>query len=443
MRVIPAISLAIFLGTLAVAAQEQKKADDAIDRVPVEQWLAGPDRKDFKWDVQLLPAHLTFQQRYIVQVRAAVDVASLRAADKRDLYFVLKVADESGKWLPDDTHNHYVVPPDIDKSNDIEFTAGFYAKPGHYTAALILYDAEHKQGNVWRKAFEVKPPKNDPLPSLDEKLAPVEFVDEVPEDALPVHNTPGYVRSRRGPPVLLGAPPAVRGDEQWRPGHGMELLPVRNSRPLRVDVILNVAPWLDPYLMRGPAAASYRTDAGRIAQIGALLSHISVPNGCVRVSAIDLSKLQVVFDPTDGKDADWDKLTDKIRKHDHDTIDVNVLSNRKSTAGFLRDYMTNLMEDRSACGGENAERAIILVSHDFSFPNGTHGDRLWPDTQCACRFYHLHITGASGGDDLEKFLKPANPRRLDAGSPEEFRKVVAELIGDLGSAPGHGHEAAK
>ena len=210
-----------------------------------------------------------------------------------------------------------------------------------------------------------------------------------------------------------------------------------------LDVVLNVAPWLDPNLMRGPSAGAYRTDAGRMLQIGALLSHLNVQNGCVRVSAIDLAKQEVVFDPVEGRDADWDKLTEKVRKHDHDTISVSVLSNRKSTASFLRDYMTNVMEDHSGCAGASSERAIILVSHDFASPSGTHGDRLWPDTQCACRFYHLRITGGREGDDLEKFLKPANPRRFDASSPENFRRVVAELIADLGSPPDRPREAAK
>ena len=423
-------SLAAMSVISPASAQEDKKgSEDLGPNVPTMQWLAGADRKDYKWDVELMSPRLTFQQRNLVQVRAYVDVAQLVGTGKHDLYFVLKVADAKGNWLPDDTHNHYPLPPDISKDNDIQFTAGFYAKPGTYTAALLLYDAEQSKGNVWRKQFEVKPPKHDPLPELDRNIPPIEFVDEVPEDALPVRSGAGFNHTRR---FQYGGT-----DEQWPPGHGIELLPVRSSsrRPLQIDVVLNVAPWIDPFMQARPSPGSYRAEAGRMVQIGALLSHITVSTGCVRVSAVDLAKLEVVVDRVDGRQADWEKLGEKIRKHDHDTISVSVLSKQKSTAGFLRDFMTNIMVDGKGCGGAEADHAIVLVSHDFSFPSGTSGDRFWPDSKCACRYYYVRVRGANTSDDLDKFFKPANPRRFDVHSPEEFRKTIAELLDDL-SSPG-------
>ena len=421
------LAVCIAAGVVVAPAKAQdanKPAEESAPNIPVTQWLAGPERKDYPWDVELIQPRLTFQQRFLLQVRATVDVAPMIDGRKHDLWFVLKVADAEGHWLPDDTHNHYPIPPDLSKENDITFTSGFYAKPGRYTAGLVLYDAGTSKGSVWRKQFEVKAPKHDPLPGMDRDLPTVDFVDDVPDDAVPVRSGAGFIRPRRFQ--------YVGTDEQWPPGRGIEFLPVHSSsrRPLRVDVILNVAPWLDPYMQVAPSQRSYRTEAGRMAQIGALLSHIAVPNGCVQVSAVDLSKLEVVFGRQEGRDADWQKLTEKIRKHDHDTISVSVLSKQKTTAGFLRDFLTNIMVDQSGCG-KDGEHAIVFVSHDFSFPAGTNGDRLWPDTQCACRYYYVRVPGPNGADDLDKFLKPAKPRRFDVDSPAAFRKAVAELLEDL------------
>ena len=427
--------LVLMLGPL-VAAQEKEKKDEPRPDLPIEQWLRGPDRLDFKWKVELLAPRLTFQQRNLVQVRAYVDVAPIRKDEHHDFYFVLKVADEKGNWLSDETFNHYPLPPGLNKDNEIQYSAGLYAKTGRYTAAMILYDLATGKGNVWRKLFEVKPPKNDPLPKMDRDLPPVEFISEVPNDALPVRDKTVFLPRHRGAPQFTEA--------EWPPGHGMEFLPVPAPRPTRVDIILNVAPHLEPNYMARTSATQYRAVAGRVLQIGSLLSHLNIDRGCVRVSAVDLSKLSVVFDRVDGRTADWDKLTEQVRKIDHDTVSVDVLSNRKSTAGFLRDFMTNIMMDSSACGASTAktDRVVILVSHDFQFPSGTHGDHLWPDVQCACRFVYLRIDSVSA-DDLEKFLKPADPRRVDVHSPEQFRKTVAELIEDLSGGRARAREAAQ
>ncbi len=434
---------------LTVAAQEKKdaKPDEPHPNLPVAQWLRGSDRTDFKWRVELLPPRMTFQQRYLVQVRAYVDVQPLVGDDKRDFYFLLKVADEMGNWLPNDTYNHYPLPPGLDKKSEIQYATGLYAKPGKYTAALVLFDAVQGQGNVWRKQFEVKAPKKDPLPTMDRDIPAIEFLTEVPSDALPTHERVAVMRrGRLAVPAISGSSEA--SDEEWPPGHGSEFLPVRPPRPLRVDIVLNFAPWIDPYLQRRTTASAYRADSGRMLQIGAVLSHLNVERGCVRVGAVDLSKLTVVFNRLDGHDADWDKITEQVRKIDHNTVSAAVLGNRKSTAGFLRDYMTDLMTDASGCGpgSEKTDHVIVLVSHDFQFPAGTRGDRLWPDVQCSsCRYYHLRINGGGPGssDDLEKFFKAANPRRFDVNSPEQFRKALAEMIDEFSGGRERAREAAR
>src|SRR5690348_13258112 len=90
-----------------LAAQEPKDKDEPRPKFPMEQWLNGPDRQDFKWRVELKSPRLTFQQRNLVQVRAYLDVPPAQDNHQDDLFFFLKVADEKGKWLSDDSYNHY------------------------------------------------------------------------------------------------------------------------------------------------------------------------------------------------------------------------------------------------------------------------------------------------------------------------------------------------
>ena len=59
----------------------------------VDRWLSGPDREDFRWDVQVSFPFLTLQQRYRVKIGALFDGGGLRHSTiQHDLHFVLKVA---------------------------------------------------------------------------------------------------------------------------------------------------------------------------------------------------------------------------------------------------------------------------------------------------------------------------------------------------------------
>ncbi len=429
------------LALLPLAAQQKKANDEPRPDLPIEQWLGGPDRQDFKWKVELSAPRLTFQQRNLLQVTAVADVVSKKDDTHHDLYFVLKVADEKGNWLPRDSYNHYPLPPGVNKDNEIQYSTGFYAKPGKYTAALILYDATTSKGNLWRKHFEVKPPKDDALPGMDRNIPEVEFINEVPGDALP---TPEHrvitFRSRR----VVG-PVAVRSevvDPEWPLGHGVEVLPVAAPRPMRVDIVLNLSPFVDPSFLARTTPTQSRSAVGRILQIGSVLSHLDLAGGCVRVSAIDLSKLSVPFEPVDGRSADWDKLEEQAHRIDHNTVSVDVLGNRKSTPGFLAEHLSKLAADNSACGGsDKPERVVVLVSHDFQFPSGSHADRA-PDFQCTCRFIYLRVA-SRGLDDIDKFLKPANAHRIDVHSPEQFRKALADLIAALSGGRERAREVAQ
>ena len=110
--------------------------------LPIDEWLAQGEHKTFAWKVHVSHPSLTFQQRYRVWVTAAVDTDSLQSRSvQRDLHFVLKVADQDGKWLQGDTYNRFPINNKFDQPEDITFEAGLYLQPGSYTVAVLIYDA--------------------------------------------------------------------------------------------------------------------------------------------------------------------------------------------------------------------------------------------------------------------------------------------------------------
>src|SRR5205085_380861 len=148
--------------------------------------------------------------------------------------------------------------------------------------AVLAYEAGTKQYDVHRQVIQVARPKHDDFPQLDRDLPVVEFLPEVPRDSSSVERG----RRQRFAPGGASEP---KLDDAWALGHGHEWLPVRNAAPIRLDVVLNFANWLDPELRQSPSATLYRRRIGRLLQIGSVLSHLGLANGCVRVSGMDVN----------------------------------------------------------------------------------------------------------------------------------------------------------
>jgi hypothetical protein len=67
-----ALPLALLASTcLPVPASAQ--TSETRPALPIDEWLRGPDREDFRWKVRVSRPRLTFQQRHLVQIRATVD----------------------------------------------------------------------------------------------------------------------------------------------------------------------------------------------------------------------------------------------------------------------------------------------------------------------------------------------------------------------------------
>jgi hypothetical protein len=419
---------AIFAATPAPAQKAKPRP-----ALPVEQWLRGPDRQDFPWKVQLLPARLTFQQRYLVQLRATIPAAVLqKGAPERDLYFVVKAADERGRWFDGESYNHYPVPPSLSSQTDVEFDLGLYTRPGDYQIAVMVYDRVLRQGNLWRGPLHVPSLKDDPLPQLERDLPAIEFLPDVPRESLFREAPRQRFRTRRW--------------DQWQPkddrdstalwplGHGREWLPLSGTRPLRIDVLLNFSQVVDPGMQFQPSPSVHQEDVGQVLQIGSLLSHLGVASGCVRITGLDIVRRHVIFERQDGRELNWDKVRDTVAKLDQTTVDVRSLEDRTRGGSFLRDHLARLMADAPACGSgrELPQRVVVVVSRELSFPGGAKLEP--PAAKGCCRFFYLQTRGHELYEGIWNLLKPVKARRFTVSDPLRFRKALAGMMADIEAA---------
>ncbi len=421
---LPAI-LPLFLAISAISPAVCQIVGEASHSVPVEEWLRGPDRRDFPWKISVDAPRLTFQQRYLLQVHVKISAPELqKSSPRRDLHFVVKVADEERHWFPGEDYYHYPVPPALDASDEIQFAAGLYLRPGNYVLAVMAYDSVLKNGDLVRQNVRVPALKNDPLPHLDRDLPTVEFLREVPR---------GSVLEPRG----------TLQDDTWELGSGREWLPVADARPVRIDVVLNFSQWLEPRPLSlrarmhspvewvAPTLSEQRQMVARMLQIGSVLSDLGVQDGCVRVTGLDIIRMKVLFDDLDGSQADWKKIGDQVNKNDRNTIDVHALAGRTRVAEFLSQKLSALMADTSGCAGvEEVRRVIVMASPGVEFPEGTRLVRLAPESDR--RLYYLKV-GFDVPDDIERVLRPAKPRKFAVEEPRKFRQALAQIVKELGS----------
>lgn len=432
-------------------------ADDARPvpgSVPVAKLLQGPDRQDIPWKVQVVQ-DVTLQQRHLVQVLATIRGRDyFKGVSLRDLHIVTKVADADGNWLDGQSYDYFKQPRDLSVRDAVHSFANLYLKPGEYTIAEIAYDSLHNTGNVWRTKLTV-PAVVAPIPDLERDFPVVEFLPRS-QAALDLKsadwdlNPPLVLHSLMLDPLSLG--------------HGRANLPVGNKKPLLIDVIVNLSddieesgralghPYgslrtfgVDPcypncgyaWLFQRENSAAYKYNEGLALQAGNLVSQLSPEAGCVRFSAMDVLRQDLIADRVDTSSADWDAISQKIASTDLNVIDVKALREKETELRF-RSFVEVVNADGYACGlpGQTPEHVLIVVGMDMSFP---------PNTEIAavraskpkprCYYLLMQFNGAPPSwDELDRILKPLEPKRLPFIGAQQLRKQVAFIVKDLAAA---------
>jgi hypothetical protein len=391
------------LAALAIAQGGAEFAWCASEETPpfnVEQWLQDRHRKDFPWKIEITRRHLTLQLRYQVEVKATINGGRLpHNPIQQDLYFVLKVASADGHWHAGYSCNRFSVPPDLDGDYRIENFSGAYLRPGTYTLALMVYDPVLRKGNIWRQRIKLPQLKENRLQGYARNLQDIEFVSlKAPE-----------IRSRNC---------------LWPLAKGREWLPVKNKRPLHIDILVNAS--INSYIYERSRSGNsvYQhpsmaftdqvppSNYSDILGIASTLSHLALQNGFIRVSLVDASQGKTFFFREEATSFDWLHVSEMLAKQDLFTIDTNHLRIEPKAAAFLLDQLTRIIESApKASESESPLKIVIVISRAEYFQNQAHIPQLILHNPDSVRLVYFRL-------QQQTTPKDAIARMLDGASPE-------------------------
>lgn len=364
--------------------------------LPVETWLQEGERRDFKMELTVRGPYFGYQQRYLVRVFVKVDLRRLQKSGvERDLHFVAKVADESGRWHPDESYGESRLFKPAGR-NDLVLSAEFFFQPGRYTVAAIVYDGVSGQRSVAFRKLKVPAVEDDPLPQLARELPRIEFLPGARSDALPL-------------------------------GRGRALLPLRTQRRLLIELVVDFGAFREEM-----SARQQNWDASRMVQIGSLLAQMQFEKGCMRVTGLDVLRRQEILWRAPREEVDWRRTRQELLERSLHTVGVDELSARLESAQYLRRQLERLWSEPQACSGQPPpdERIVILLSHGVLFPLRTKVEPAQVSPNCRCRFFYARLEPSQYYlfDLVPKLLKPIAPKVILSRSPEEFRKDLGALL---------------
>ena len=409
--------------------------DPAFAAIPFEQWMAQGDQAHIHWTARALPVVLSNHQRLQVRVELVVDGNELAKRRGRGyLVMLVQFADSEDRVYQ--THQALdlqLAKEDSGKTN-ISYMQAAFVTPGDYRISLAIFDTATGEHSAMRLPLHVNPVKDDVLPGAWKDLPPVEIVKAVdsPDD------------------LFL---PDITGRLH---------LPVETRRPVRIELLVNASP-----LAAGePSRTEQVNNRSLTSLVPALkvMASSDVRNGTMNVSLLDLTTQRVIFEQVAVHELDWPKLGPALKQAGPNVIDVHALENRQQNAQF---FLAQVRRRIGADAREDAPRGplpiLIVLSGPMAFSSGEdlHPIELGgkPEAKVFYIRYHsipppamvnpflqeprrgrrspislpsrtaFEITEPV--DSLERTMKPLQPHLFDVYTPEQFRKALGTVLGEI------------
>ncbi len=399
---------------------------EEVDRIPFARWVAEGDRAQIPWKVRVHPARMRFDQRLLVEFEAAIRAKDMiKRGGLHDLSLVARVADSRGEWLEGYGALQTELDPVKTPRATLVFRVQAWMRPGEYAAGLVMTERRTGARNVARREFRVPAVSRDPLPELYRDLPRAEFL-----------------------PAAEGADTFFRSEITSR-----LWLPAPTQEPVHVELLMNFSTTEELTGRRWAHRYTLRT----MLEALRLLTQISLPNGTLRITGLDLVERRVVFEQEKVKEVDWPRLRAALGTMNPGMIGARALAGRKQNAAFFRDVLARRLrgETLTAASGDQegaanlsagsgngrtsgdnpprGQRVFIVVSNAMMFPKGADRKPLRPEGDCRCRIYFLRFEFGSGWmwDELFQLLKPLRPQRFDIIYPTDARKAVAEILKEM------------
>jgi hypothetical protein len=377
------------------SAQDQPPLD--LHSIPISDWLNTGDHTGIPWDFAVRDAYLRVDQRLEVLYLGNIDAKELnKTGPQHELFLISRVSSSDGEWLNEPSVMHQDIEEQLARHVQVQFAMRMVVQPGDYMLWVVLYDRKTGKYNVAKRHFKVPELRGDPLPDLYRRMPLVEF----PESS----------------------------DDRNAYLNGLLYLPVRNRRPLQVELISMLSP-PEQWTGRSRILRTHNDDT-----VGALaaLSQMELTDGTISITGLDLVRRQVLFDQRDFKRVRWNSLMDAIKKAQSPNISASALEGSKNNAAFFREFLDKRLTSDPV--QSDAMRVIIVVTSSRLFESGSDLRPLQIEGDCHCRVYFLRfrLNVNDVFDELEKLIKPLHPHVFNLLNARDLRKALAEIVDDLG-----------
>ncbi len=399
----------------AALAQDGSR-DRAFAAVPFDEWLAGSEQPRIRWTTRVPPVELSNFQR--LRARVDIQVDGEEVAKRRGRGFLVMLVqfnDSEGRVYQ--THKAIDLQEIKETAGKMNFiySQDAFVLPGDYRISLGIFDTDTGDHSVTQRMLHVAPLKNDPLPAAWRDLPPVELLHDAPD---------------------AGLLPSLTGRLN---------LPLETRRPVQVEVLVNAS---------GQAAKS---NWGELIPALSVLSDIKVPNGALNVVLLDLARQKVVFEQNGARGLDWRKLEAGFKEADPKVIDVHSLEKRGRSAQFF----VKQVGQRIADAGDPV-RGVIVLTGPTAFDSGENLHAIELGAKPAGKLFYIRYHSpvpkpefrptyeeprygrrqippglpkapalAEPIDQLERTVKPLDPRVFDVYTPEQFRKALGTLLEEM------------
>jgi hypothetical protein len=404
--------IGLFLLLSATASAESGASglrDPVFSQVPFDQWRSGGKQSLSHWSVELVPPELSSFQRIVAGVKIQSDG---REFPSHAVLLVEFEDAEGGVWQ---THSALGREP--------EYSRNAFVLPGDYYVSVAIYDPATLRHSFTRKKLHVAQLKADPLPNAWDGLPRVEFL-----------------------------PPDADLPDSWLlPTITSQLhLPVHTQRPLHVDILLNSTPGENT----SDPTGEMRRNMSVLIPILKVVSNLDLGNGSLNVELLDLTRRRVSFEQRNVKALNWGAMKELLARTNPDIVDVHALDGQWKMRSFFLDEVGERIRDHH---DEESARIVIVLSGPAFFKDQEPAGRVDLPADPARRVFYIRCRAIPRSvlaprprprpgvrprlippavfqlplDDLERPLDASHARLFDVITPEQFRRVLAAIIGQI------------
>ena len=347
MRVKPPVFATILIVSVAVSAQNRPSGsamDPAFATIAFDRWIGEHDQPRFQWSAQFSSGELAKSQRLEVRLDIQIDGNELvKRRGRGELALFIQLTDSDRRVFQ--THGAVQlrdVTEAAGKSNII-FTQTALAVPGNYGVDIAILDTNTGEHATMQRSLRVAPLKNDPLPDSWQGLPAVEFTQ--------------------------GADPP---DTWFQPYMNGQLhLPIENSRPVHVDVLLNATPSTIEGRFRGGQTTTVKQNLQDLLPELKVLSQLHLSKGTLSASLIDLSRRAVLFtqDQVDlqNQPLDWPRLRPALLEADPNKIDVHQLEEHRQNPQFFVEQVRRRVVSEAVQLSDDRQSLLASLGARSSF----------------------------------------------------------------------------